>query len=367
MRILIVSPVTPYLPSHDGARAVVAHLVRNLGSVHTVGLVAATTPADTPEQRQWASGLCTWTRVVSAGRWRSSLSLQPGEGVARVRAAVLEAVRDFVPEVLHLEGSALAPLARLGGLPTVLAVRDADTLPSPGERRRVRRPWSWIDGRLDEWQQAAWEHAWFPRADVVLTGDALPVGVDLELHEFRRTGQSGRIVLMADLARPAGIVAAARYATSIFPKVRAEWPRAELVLPGGDPARGVRVLGNLAGVRVTGVMPDLRPTLWSASVAVPTTRIGILEAMALGTPVVVSSRVAAAVSDVVPGDHVLIADDDAVTARALLAVLRDPELAERLARSARAFVEARHGWPMVARRYDTIWRRVQAVPTGLSA
>ena len=149
--------------------------------------------------------------------------------------------------------------------------------------------------------------------------------------------------------------------------MRAEWPRAELVLPGGDPARGVRVLGNLAGVRVTGVMPDLRPTLWSASVAVPTTRIGILEAMALGTPVVVSSRVAAAVSDVVPGDHALIADDDAVTARALLAVLRDPELAERLARAARAFVEARHGWPMVARRYDTIWRRVQAVPTGLSA
>ncbi len=340
MRILIVSPVTPYLPSHDGARAVVAHLVRNLGSVHTVGLVAATTPADTPEQRQWASGLCAWTRVVSAGRWRSSLSLQPGEGVARVRAAVLEAVRDFAPDVLHLEGSVLAPLARLGGLPTVLAVRDADTLPSPGERRRVRRPWSWIDGRLDEWQQAAWEHAWFQRADVVLTGDALPVGVDLELHEFRRT---------------------------IFPKVRAEWARAELVLPGGDPARGVRVLGNLAGVRVTGVMPDLRPTLWSASVAVPTTRIGILEAMALGTPVVVSSRVAAAVSDVVPGDHVLIADDDAVTARALLAVLRDPELAERLAGSARAFVEARHGWPMVARRNDTIWRRVQAVPTGLSA
>src|SRR2546425_5761149 len=109
MRILIVSPVTPYLPSHDGARAVVAHLVRNLGSVHTVGLVAATTPADTPEQRQWASGLCAWTRVVSAGRWRSSLSLQPGEGVARVRAAGLAAGRDLPPHTPPLQSHGLAP------------------------------------------------------------------------------------------------------------------------------------------------------------------------------------------------------------------------------------------------------------------
>src|SRR2546428_6277995 len=112
MRILIVSPVTPYLPSHDGARAVVAHLVRNLGSVHTVGLVAATTPADTPEQRQWASGLCAWTRVVSAGRWRNSLSLHPGEGVARARAAVLEAGRGFPPRLLPPRGTPPRPPAR---------------------------------------------------------------------------------------------------------------------------------------------------------------------------------------------------------------------------------------------------------------
>src|SRR3989442_10843951 len=117
MRILIVSPVTPSLPSHDGARAVVAHLVRNLGSVHTVGLVAATTPADTPEQRQWASGLCAWTRVVSAGRRRSPLSLQPGEGVARVRAALLEAVRHFAPHVLPLQRSRLPPPAPPGRPP----------------------------------------------------------------------------------------------------------------------------------------------------------------------------------------------------------------------------------------------------------
>jgi glycosyltransferase involved in cell wall biosynthesis len=366
MRILVVSPVTPYLPSHDGARAVVAHLVRSLAPVHAVGLVSATTAADTPEQRQWSSGLCAWTRLVSAGRWRHPLSLQPAEGVSRLREAMLEALRDFAPDVLHLEGSELAPLARVGGRPSVLVVRDSDTLPATGERRRAHNSWGWID-RLDEWQQAAWEHAWFERADVVLTGDAVPIGIDLDHHEFRRTGQSGRIVFIADLARPAASLAAERYAVSIFPRVRVAWPRAELVLSGGDPARSVRALGTLPGVRVTGVMPDLRPTLWGAAVAVPTTRAGLLEAMALGTPVVASSRTAAAVSDVVAGRHALIADDDDATAEALLAVVRDPDLAERLARAARTLVEDRHGWAVVARHYDAIWRRLQAVPAGLSA
>ena len=367
MRILLVSPVTPYLPSHDGARAVVAHLAQSLAPAHSVGLVSATTPADTPEQRRWAAGLCAWTRVVSAGRWRHPLSLQPGEGLARLRAAVLDAVREFTPDVLHLEGGVLAPLARAGGLATVLAVRDSDSLPSWSDRRRARRPWGWLDGRLDEWQQAAWEHAWFEHADVVLSGDAVPVGIDLHRHEFRRSGQSGRIVFSADLARPANIAAAERYATSIFPRVRAEWPRAELVLAGGDPPGALRALGNLPGVRVTGAMPDLRPTLWSAAVAVPTSRVGILEAMALGTPVVVSSRTAASVGDIVAHRHALITDDDAETAKALVAVLGDPELAERLARAARAMVEERHDWPVVARRYEAIWRRVQAAPAGLSA
>ena len=366
MRILLVSPVTPYLPSHDGARTVVAHLIRSLASVHSLGLVSATTAADTPEQRQWPSGLCTWTRLVSSRRGRHPLSLPHADDASRLRGAVLEGIRDFAPDVLHLEGSELAPLARVGGRPSVLVVRDSDTRPATGARRRAHGSWGWID-RLDEWQRAVWQHAWFEQADVVLTGDAVPIGLDLDHHEFRRTGQSGRIVFTADLARPVGSLAAERYATSIFPQVRARWPRAELVLTGGDPARSVRALGTLSGVRITGVMPDLRPTLWSAAVAVPTARVELLEAMALGTPVVVSSRTAASVSDVVAGRHALIADGDAATASALLAVLSDVDLAERLARTARTLVEERHGWPVVARRYDAIWRRVQAVPAGLSA
>src|SRR5262245_16727841 len=366
MRILVVSPVTPYLPSHDGARTMVAHLVRSLAPVHSMALVSATTAADTPEQRQWSAGLCGWTRLVSAGRWRHPLSLHPAEGVSRLRDAVLEGVRDFAPDVLHLEGSELAPLARVGGRPPVLVVRDSESLSATGQHRRAHNAWGWID-RLDEWQQAAWEHAWFERADVVLTGDEVPIGIDLDHHEFRRTGQPGRIVFTADLARPAGGLAAERFATSIFPQVQAVWSRAELLLTGGDPARSVRALGALPGVRVTGVMPDLRPTLWSAAVAVPTTRAGLLEAMALGTPVVVSSRTAASVSDVVAGRHALIVDDDDATAEALLAVIRDADLAERLAYAARTIVEERHGWPVVARRYDAIWRRLQAAPAGLSA
>lgn len=52
MRILLVSPMTPYLPCHDGARMLAAQLVQHLTSRHAMAVVAGTRPSDTPEQRR---------------------------------------------------------------------------------------------------------------------------------------------------------------------------------------------------------------------------------------------------------------------------------------------------------------------------
>lgn len=86
----------------------------------------------------------------------------------------------------------------------------------------------------------------------------------------------------------------------IFPLIRLRIPQSRFVIAGRSPARAVRQLARDPAVHVTGALPDLRPYLKGASVAVAPMRIArgvqnkILEAMAMDLPVVASSKAVSA-------------------------------------------------------------------------
>lgn len=386
MRIVMVSQMTPYLPCHDGFRLVPAHILQRLGEHHRVALIAVGSPAETPDQRRWATRHCASVETVDPGPWRARFAPTPAAGLAAVRAAVLAAVDRFGPDVIHLEGSMLAPLARVGGVPTVLAVHDSRTLRAREFRRLASTPWHWLRARLQEREESAWERAWFPAADtvVVLSEEdrqelvnfvpaeriaVLPNGIDPQHYTFRRAGQAGRVIFTGNMAWPPNVDAAVRFVKHIFPRVLARSPRAELVLAGATPAPAVRALARHPGVRVTGTVPDLRPSIWSASVYVSPLRAGfgvknkILEAMALGTPIVASPRSLSGLPYVVPGEHLVRADSDEEIADAVVALLGDTEAADAMARAAREVIERRYTWDAIGRRYEDLLVRA-AGPAG---
>jgi len=124
---------------------------------------------------------------------------------------------------------------------------------------------------------------------------------------------------------------------------------------GGD--RGQRRLAELGdGVRLSGYLEDIRPVVAGASVCVAPirqgggTRLKILEAMALGTPVVATSKGAEGL-DVADGEHILIADGPAEFANRTLQLLRDPALRQRLAYNARRLVEEWYDWGPIGQRF----------------
>ena len=104
------------------------------------------------------------------------------------------------------------------------------------------------------------------------------------------------------------------FAEVVFPSVRARHPDAVFTIVGARPTEAVLNLTAHAGVRVTGAVPDVRPYLAHARVAVAPLRIArgvqnkVLEAMAMGLPVVVSAQALEGI-DAHPGVHVLLADD----------------------------------------------------------
>jgi glycosyltransferase involved in cell wall biosynthesis len=103
------------------------------------------------------------------------------------------------------------------------------------------------------------------------------------------------------------------------------------------------------GVVVTGYVADLQPVLdQSALLVVPLLsgsgmRVKILEAFARGIPIV-STTIGVEGIDARHGEHLLVADSPEDFARAVARLLRDPDLAARLARAGRQLVEARYDW-----------------------
>jgi glycosyltransferase involved in cell wall biosynthesis len=80
------------------------------------------------------------------------------------------------------------------------------------------------------------------------------------------------------------------------------------------------------------------------------TRLKILEAMALGVPVVATSKGAEGL-DATHGENILVADEPADFARCVVEVLRNPDLRARLSANARCLVTTQYDWQPIGRRF----------------
>jgi glycosyltransferase involved in cell wall biosynthesis len=119
---------------------------------------------------------------------------------------------------------------------------------------------------------------------------------------------------------------------------------------------------------LTGYVPDVRPVVAGASVCIVPIRIGggqrlkILEAMALGTPVVSTSKGMEGLDDFTPGEHALVADEPEAFAQAVLCLLRNREQRDTIARNARRLMETRYRWDRVLVPFLDLVDQVAGVP-----
>ncbi|MDE2614969.1 MAG: glycosyltransferase, partial [Burkholderiales bacterium] len=153
-----------------------------------------------------------------------------------------------------------------------------------------------------------------------------------------------------------------RFCKDVWPRLRAERQALKLLIVGADPSPAIRALGQLPGVTVTGSVPDVRPYIrGSAAMVAPLaiargTQNKILEAMAMGVPVV-TSRAAAGGVDAEADHHFLVADTPQELAAAILRIVADPAERARLATSGRERMLSHHAWPNSMQRLDTIIER----------
>jgi sugar transferase (PEP-CTERM/EpsH1 system associated) len=187
--------------------------------------------------------------------------------------------------------------------------------------------------------------------------EVVPNGVDLEVFQCdSREEVCNQIIFTGAMNYYPNIDAVNFFAQRCWPLIQAQIPGATLLIVGSHPLPEVRRLAELPGVTVTGFVPDVRPYLAASPVAIAPLQIGsgtrfkILEALAM-QKAVISTSVGCEGLSVVPGKHLLVADQPEAFAQAVITLLNNPEMRAALGTAGRALVEAEYSWERCGARF----------------
>jgi sugar transferase (PEP-CTERM/EpsH1 system associated) len=386
MRVLVLAHRIPY-PPHTGDKLRPYQIARFLARRHHVTLAFL---VDRPEDR---AGVATLRRDIPdlevAHVWRPAaiakglLHLAAGGSLsaayfesAYLRRRLARRAAEDPYDVVYVSSS---PMARytdaLPGVPVVMDFVDVDSDKWRQYARRSRPPRSWLyareAARLQRFERWAAERAAVsvlvtPVEEALLRSFApaartvvLPNGVDLPPPTPEGPAVGPTLIFTGAMDYLPNVDAMRFFCEAVLPRIQAAVPAVRLLIVGLNPASGVRRLGRIPGVTVTGAVPDVAPYYARAAVSVAPLRIArgvqnkVLQAMAMGIPVVATAAAAQGLA-ARPGEHLLVADAPDAFAAAAVDLLQRPEQRRLLGRAGRRFVEAHHAWDGVLERTEAL-------------
>lgn len=374
MKVLVVSSWCPF-PPVNGSKLRAFHLVRQLAVRHAVTLATFAGPNDDPDAAPLRE-VCRSIHAVQGepflfGRapgpaglfssWPRSLKQTYNPDMERL-------VAELAPSadvVLALEVTAAVYMKAAGATPWVFEDVELTTYREASEKGSLRRRWR---ARLTGWKQARFVRGLIGRAV------GATVVSSLERDELRRLGVDvSRVAIVPNGVDPADLLVepapsadtliypgAPTYAANfdavryflrdIWPPILEARPNVHLRVTGDTTGVPLDQLPAADGVVFTGHVPDIKRLMADTQVSIAPIRIGggtrlkILESMALGVPVVSTTKGAEGL-DITDGRDILLADSPRAFADQVLRLLQDAPLRARVSAEARRLVEQRYTWP----------------------
>jgi glycosyltransferase involved in cell wall biosynthesis len=384
MRILFLSAWCPF-PADNGSKLRISQLLRGLARKHTIDLLAFAPEAPGSEATREMRAICDNVELLpetpfagrKEGRLLGLFSAQPRSVVANDSPAMAAAVRGraarhydlVIASQLHM-----APYALL--VPnTRRLLEEVELTLLRDQFRNQQRVTSRLRFGLTWWKTQRYvagllRH--FAGATVVSDDErnllralapqhchiaVVPNGVDT-------TGCAGdfgapepdTLIYPGALSYDANLDATTYFAGSILPIVRVRRPNARLRITGRVLPPQIEAFHPAEGIEFTGYLPDVRPAVaraWAEVVPLRKgggTRLKVLEALALGTPVISTSKGIEGL-DLVPEHDVLVADTAEAFASQTVRLLEDPALRQRLAGNGQ-LAAARYDWSIGVRHLE---------------
>ncbi len=388
MKILYIVPFVPW-----AVKVRSFNLIPRLAKRHEITLVCVSDAEPNAEQKVWLRTHCKRTAYVRHTRLKgmaqcaAALPTRTPLRIAyckskKAKEAVQRVYEKLRPDVVYVERwRALQFVPEDCDAPVVCDPTDSMTL----YNRRLMKggaPWE----RLLGWE----EHRKFVGYEGTLARGAstcvfcsrvdmecvrhqapevqyelVPNGVDCGKLFFKQESEEvpGRVVFTGSFKYGPNRHAAKYFLEEIFPRVRKDVPEAKFVAVGNGAAKALAGYRGRPGFEAVDFVPDLRPYLAKAAVAVAPLTVGagvsnkLVEGFAVGTAVV-STPLACGDLPVTSGQELLIAEGAAEFARQVVRLLRDAALRRQLALRARVLVEQQYDWEIVSKKMEMVMQRV---------
>jgi glycosyltransferase involved in cell wall biosynthesis len=291
----------------------------------------------------------------------------------------------WTPDVVHLEPSVTAQyLSSLDRSPARRLLVEHDPGAGSADLAGIG---PWRDRLVHRLDARAWRRfgrATLPGLDAVvafterdaaavrtaapgLRVERIPFGTDPPAAALDARGADPpRVLFVGGYRHLPNVDAAVRLATAIFPRVAAAVPGATLELVGAEPPAAVRRLAG-PGVVVPGRVDDVVPHLDRAAVVAVPLRLGggmrvkVVEALAAGKAVVATPRALEGL-DAAQAGAAVVAESDEELAAAIVALLRDPDRREEVARRARSWALEHAGWDASVAAFARLYESLAASP-----
>ena len=383
--MLFLSRWFPY-PPNNGSKIRIFNILKQLSRRHDVDLVTFYEDSDRVDEDSLGAlkQVCREVTPVPYRPYRPSsakavvglLSPQPRYLVdthtEAMEAAIEEEFARHRYDLLIASQLAMAPYAMaIPGIPAILeelelsVFADAAGTGSMAKRARSRLTWSKLVAYLrrtlprfaactvvSESEERRLMQAVPGYGDVKV----VPNAVDLSRYDGDfGAPQPNTLVFCGALTYRANLDALRFFLRDVHPLIVSEVPEVILRVTGSTEGVDLSSLPSYPGVQYTGYVDDVRPVVARSWVSVVPLRIGggtrlkILESMALGTPVVSTSKGAEGL-EVSDGEDIQIADKPEKFAALVVSVLQSADLHRKLAENGRRVVESRYDWEAVGRK-----------------
>jgi len=391
MRILFLALEPPF-PPNDGGRIRTYNILKQVTRRHEVILVTFAPPQQQAERLEALRPLCAGVFALPLPRPPRRTLLHKAAGLfsrrpislARYRspemARLLHALARNHYDVAHIDQIYLAQYIHdLHPLPAVLThhnveaeIQQRQLQARPPSLRRLLdtlecRRWHFYEVAVSRRSAALAcvserDAAYFRQRVPNVPIWVVPNGVDTQAYRPPETEPEEDLLLYTGrMDYFPNVDAMDWFCREIWPRIRQEVPSARLQIVGRDPLPQVQSLGAQPGIEVVGTVADTRPYLSRAAVYIAPLRLGggtrlkVLEAMAMGRPIV-STPLGCEGLDLHPGEDLLVAETAEEFAQVTVRLLRDFALGRRLGMQARRTAETRFDWTQIAREQERAYQ-----------